>query len=104
MRYELHKGDIHVSETLEQAIAHKVTKVEERLKRYHPDAADMEIRLAHQEKVNSFDCSIQLRAFRETLHCSKSAPELRVAVDKSFDALMKELEHYRSRINKSLQS
>jgi ribosome-associated translation inhibitor RaiA len=89
---------------LEKAIARKVDKVEERLKRYHPDAADLEIRLERQEKLNSFDCAIQLRAFRETLHSRKSSPELRVAVDKSFDALMKELDHYRVRINKSLQS
>jgi len=104
LRYALHKGGLHVPEDLERVIAHKVDKVEERLKRYHPDAAGMEIRLAHQEKQNEFDCSIQLSAFRDTLHCRKSAPELRVAVDKSFDALMKELDHYRAKINKSLQS
>ncbi len=45
-----------------------------------------------------------LRAFRDTLHAGKSAPELRVAVDKSFDALMRELDHYRMKVNKSLQS
>jgi len=78
--------------------------VEERLKRYHPDAADMNIHVARLEKQNEFECSIQLKAFKETLHTKKSAPELRVAVDKSFDALMKELDHYRVKINKSLQA
>jgi hypothetical protein len=47
---------------------------------------------------------VVLKAFRETLHARKEAPELRVAVDKSFEALLREMETYRVRINKSLQS
>lgn len=104
MRYAIHKGDVHVPKAVEQAIERKVDKVAERLKRYHPDAAAMEIHLTRLEKKNEFECSLQLTAFKETLHAKKSAPELRVAVDKSFDALMKELDHYRIRVNKSLHA
>jgi ribosome-associated translation inhibitor RaiA len=104
MRYAIHKGAVHLPAALEKAIAHKVEKVEERLKRYHPDTADLQIHLERQEKQDVFACTIQLIAFKESLHAKKSAPELRVAVDKSFDALMKELDHYRVKINKSLQS
>jgi ribosome-associated translation inhibitor RaiA len=104
MRYVIHKGPLEVSESLEKAIGHKVEKVEERLKRYHPDAAELEVRLERQDKVHEFECTLQLSAFRDSLHAKKSAPELRVAVDKSFDALMKELDHYRVKVNKSLQS
>ena len=104
MRYAIHKGEVHLPAALEKAIAHKVDKVEERLKRYHPDATDLQLTVEHQEKQDAFECTIQLMAFKETLYAKKSAPELRVAVDKSFDALMKELDHYRVRINKSLQS
>jgi ribosomal subunit interface protein len=104
MRYAIHKGEVHVPKAVEQAIEHKVDKVKERLKRYHPDAAGMDIHLARLDKKNEFECSIQLTAFKETLHARKSAPELRIAVDKSFDALMKELDHYRVRINKSLHA
>ncbi|HEX7928877.1 MAG TPA: HPF/RaiA family ribosome-associated protein [bacterium] len=104
MRYDIHKGSVQLPKTLEGVIARKVKKVDERLKRYHPDAAGMEIHVAHLDKKNAFECSIQLTAFKETLHAKKSAPELRVAVDKSFDALMKALDHYRVKINKSLQA
>ncbi len=104
MRYAIHKGEVRLPAALEKVIAHKVEKVEERLKRYHPDTADLQIHLEHQEKQNEFQCTIQLMAFKDQLHAKKSAPELRVAVDKSFDALMKELDHYRVKINKSLQS
>ena len=89
---------------MEKAIQHKIDKIETRLKRYHPDAAHLEIRLDHHEKQNSYECVVRLKAFRDSLHSKKSAPELRVAVDRSFDAIMKELDHYRLKINKSLQS
>ena len=103
MRYELHNGEIHVPQSLEKAIGRKIDKIDKRLKRYHPDVADLEIRLAHMDKVNEYECKIVLRAFKETLHAGKSAPELRVAVDKSFEAMMRELDHYRVKLNKSLQ-
>jgi ribosome-associated translation inhibitor RaiA len=103
MRFELHNGEIHVPASLERAIGTKVGKIEKRLKRYHPDVANLEIRLTHVDKINEFECNLVLNAFRETLRTSKAAPELRVAVDKSFEAMMCELEHYRVRLNKSLQ-
>ena len=89
---------------LERAIQFKVEKVRTRLKRYHPDVAELEIKLTHLDKVNEYECNLVLKAFRETLCAKKGATELRVAVDKSFDALMKELDHYRIKLNKSLQS
>ena len=103
MRYQLNKNDIHVGGTLQKALDHKVEKIEERLKRYHPEVADLEIRLEHQEKVKEYECNLKLNAFKTTLLATKSAPELRVAVDKSFEAMMKELDHYRVKINKNLQ-
>ena len=104
MRYELHNGAIHVSESLQKAITHKIGKIEERLKRYHPDVADLEVRLGQQERINEYECNLVLRAFKDTLFTKKTAPELRVAVDRSFDALMRELDHYRVKLNKSLQA
>jgi ribosome-associated translation inhibitor RaiA len=92
-----------VPAALERVIGTKVGKIEKRLKHYHPDVADLEIRLAHMDKVNEYECKIVLRAFKETLHAKKAAPELRVAVDKSFEAMMRELESYRVRLNPSLQ-
>lgn len=102
MRVEIIKHDIPVDQKLEQAIQYKTGKVEERLKRYHPDAADLEIRLQHNTKNNEFACALNLKAYRDSMHTQKSAPELRAAVDKSFDALFKELEHYRHKINPTL--
>ena len=102
MRYEIMRNGIRVDETLEKAIGHKVDKVAERLKRYHPEASHLEIRLEHVEKAKEFGCSIQLKAFREAMHAAKSSPELRVAVDKSFEALLREIDHYRAKINKSI--
>ena len=103
MRYQLNKNDIHVGGTLQKAIENKVEKIKDRLKRYHPEAADLEIRLEHFEKLNEYTCNLKLKAFKETLLAKKSAPELRVAVDKSFDAILKELDQYRVKINKNLQ-
>jgi ribosome-associated translation inhibitor RaiA len=103
MRYQLHNGEIPVPAALARVIGTKAGKIEKRLKRYHPDVAELEIRLVRVEKINEFECKLVLTAFKETLHARKSAPELRVAVDKSFEAIMRELEHYRVRLNKSLQ-
>lgn len=103
MRYEISKANLDVSDSIEKAIHQKIDKVEERLKRYHPDAADLSIHLEYIDKLKSHECSINLKAFKDALHAKKSAPELRIAIDRCFDALMKELDHYRSKINKSLQ-
>ena len=100
MRTELIKNNVPVSKKLETVIQHKADKVEERLKRYHPDVADLEIRLEYN--LNEYSCALVLKAFRESMHAHKTAPEMRVAVDKSFDALFRELDQYRQKINKSL--
>ena len=103
MQFRLHPGELHVPLKLEKAIAGKVGKIEKRLKRYHPDAADLEVRLTHEEKLDAYECRLVLRAFKDTLYAAKTAPDLRVAVDRSFEAIMRELEHYRVKLNKSLQ-
>lgn len=104
MQHEIHRNNIKTSPSLEKAIQHKIEKIETRLKRYHPDTAHLEVRLGRQEKQKTYECVVRLKAFRDSLHSKKTAPELRVAVDKSFDAIMKELDQYRLKINKSLQS
>lgn len=104
MRWQLHNSNIHVPQSLEKAIGHKVEKIRTRLKRYHPDVADLEIKIDHLQKGNEFECNLVLKAFKDTLYAKKSAPELRVAVDRCFDAMLKELETYRVKLNKSLQS
>ena len=104
MRYELSKVNLELSETVNKALAHKMEKVEQRLKRYHPDVADLDIRLEYHEKQKSHECSLNLKAFKDSLHARKSAPELRSAIDLSFDALIRELDSYRNKVNKSLQA
>ena len=103
MRYELSKVNLEISESVDKALTHKMEKVEERLKRYHPEVADLDIRLEYHEKQKSHECSLNLRAFKDSLHAKKSAPELRSAIDLSFDALMRELDGYRVKVNKNLQ-
>lgn len=100
MRIAIIRNKVFVNDKLESVIQHKADKVEERLKRYHPDVADLEVRLDHQ--MNEFECKIILKAFRDSLHTHKTAPDIRIAVDRSFDALFKELDQYRQKINKSL--
>lgn len=102
MRYWLHH-DMPIRSSLEKAIDHKVEKIKKRLKRYHPEVAELEIKLGHIENRKEFECNLNLRAFRETMVAKKTAPELRVAVDKCFDAILRELDHYRIKINKSLR-
>ena len=103
MRTQLHH-EMPIQPSLEKAIENKIGKIRKRLKRYHPDVADLEIKLGHLEKGNEYECNLILKAFKGTLYAKKSAPDLRVAVDKCFDAILKELDHYRIKINKSLQS
>ncbi len=104
MRYEILKKEVTIPVSLEKAIQQKIEKINKRLKRYHPEVAHLEIRLEHREKQKEYECTLQLKAFKDSLFSRKTAPELRVAVDKSFDAILKELEHYRLKINKSLQA
>lgn len=104
MEYEIKNQGVGVDPTLEKAIQHKTDKMKERLKRFHPDVAKLDIRLDHNSKDKTFECSLHLNAMKDILHAKKSAPELRVAVDKSFEAMMKEVDHYRAKINKSNQA
>lgn len=102
MRYEISKVNLEIPESIGKAIGHKVEKVEQRLKRYHPDAAGLDIRLEYNNKLKSHECSVNLKAFKDSLHAKKSSPDLRIAIDRCFDALIRELDHYRVKINKSL--
>ena len=104
MRHELLKNEVVVSPALEKVLQTKIQKIEKRLKRYHPDAAHLEIRLKRLEKLDAFECTLNLNAFRDSLQARKSAPELRAAIDRTFEAILRELEHYRLKINKSLRS
>lgn len=104
MRYEIIKSEVHVEESLHKAIGQKADKIEKRLKRFHPETAHLEIKLFRIEKLKEFECALQLKALRNSFHSKKSAPELRVAVDKSFDAIMRELDHYKLKITKSAKS
>lgn len=104
MQFELHKNGIAVPEELERVILQKRDKIEERLKRYHPDVAELEVRLAETGRANEYECGLKLAAFKDVLTAKKSHTELRVAVDRAFEAIMKELDTYRAKINKSLSS
>lgn len=104
MRHEISRHNVEIPDTIEKALSQKIDKVEQRLKRYHPEAADLEVSLAYHEhlKDQAYECSLNLNAFREHLHARKTAADLRMAIDRSFDALLREMEQYRARINKSL--
>ncbi len=102
MRYEISKVNLEIPESIGKTIGHKVEKVEQRLKRYHPDAAGLDIRLEYTNKLKSHECSANLKAFKDSLHAKKSSPDLRIAIHRCFDALIRELDHYRVKINKSL--
>ena len=104
MRYEIHSHDVTVTPEIDKIISEKIAKLEERLKSYHPEAARLEMQLRRQEKKQILTCALTLRAYQEELHASKEATELREAVDRAFDALFKEVEHYLRRANKPQQS
>jgi ribosomal subunit interface protein len=104
MRYEIHKHDVLLTPQIEKIIEQKVAKLDTRLKTYHPEAARLELQFKREEKGDKHvDCALTLHAFHDELHAEKGAPELHEAVDRAFDALFKELDHYRARVNKSLQ-
>jgi ribosomal subunit interface protein len=104
MRYEIRSHDVTVTPQIEKIIGEKLAKLDERLKSYHPDVARLEIQIRRQEKKQILSCALTLHAYQEELHTEKEATELREALDRAFDALFKEVEHYRVRLNKSLQS
>lgn len=104
MRYEIHKHDVQLTPQIEKIIEQKIAKLDKRLETYHPDAAHLELQFKRTERGDHHvDCALTLRTFHENLHSQKEAPELHEALDRAFDALFKELEHYRTRVNKSLQ-
>ena len=104
MRFDIHSHEVTVTPQIDKIIEEKLAKLDERLKSYHPDVARLEIQIRRQEKKQILACALTLHAYREELHAEKEATELGEAVDRAFDALFKEVEHYRVRINKSLQS
>ncbi len=104
MRYDIHKHDVQITPQIEKIIGQKIAKLDKRLETYHPDAAHLELQIRHAANDRiPVQCALTLRGFHEALHVEKTATELREAVDHAFDALYKELEHYRARVNKSLQ-
>jgi ribosomal subunit interface protein len=103
MRYDIHTHDVTIGSALQKIISQKVSKLDKRIESYHSDAARLELQLRRHEKAQSVRCALTLHAYQDALHAEKDATDLRAAVDRAFDALFKELEHYRARINKSLQ-
>jgi ribosomal subunit interface protein len=103
MHFDIHSHDVVVGPQIEKVIAQKVVKLDQRMKSYHPDSARLELQLHRKEKGQSVRCGLTLHAYPEALHAEKDAGDLHEAVDRAFDALFKELEHYRGRVNKSLQ-
>ncbi len=104
MRIELHKNGLTVTEDMDSILTTKMNKVEKRLKRYHPEVADLEIRLDYFDKLSEFECSLNLKLFKDTLQAKKQGSELRTAVDRSFEVLYRELENYRVKVNKNIQA
>lgn len=104
MHFDIHKHNVILTPQIEKLIARKVAKLDKRLKTYHPDVARLELQLRrHTDRTNQqVECALTLHAFDDTLHAQKDADELREAVDHTFDAMLRELEHYRARVNKSL--
>ena len=85
--------------SLEKALAHKIEKLEVRLKRYHPEVAQLELHLEHGD-AEQIRCKIHLRIYRDSLHAHKESLEARVALDRSFEALFRELDTYRQKLSK----
>jgi ribosomal subunit interface protein len=103
MQIDIHKHDVTLTPQMDKLIEDKAAKLEKRLKTLHPDVARLEIQLHFQDRQSGHvECAITLHAFRTLLHAKKVAPELREAVDDAFDALLREVEHYRVKVNKSL--
>ncbi|HUJ76605.1 MAG TPA: HPF/RaiA family ribosome-associated protein [bacterium] len=104
MDMQLHKQGVEVDDRLEKALQRKVEKIERNLKPYHGDVSLLEVWLERDAQTTQYFCAIKLDAFKANLHARKGATQLREAVDKAFDAMMRELDHHRAKINKSLQA
>ena len=102
MRHDIRTHDVPMNPQIEDVIAQKVAKLDQRLKPYHPEPAHIEIQLHREAKTSVVRCALTLHAYKEALHAEKDAKELREAVDHAFEAMFKEIEHYRARINKSM--
>ncbi|MFO7890593.1 MAG: hypothetical protein R6V04_09670 [bacterium] len=103
MKVDIYKKNITIDQVTRSHLDQKVMNMEKRLKRYHPDACFLIIRLSKNEKKSLFLCSLELKIFNKILYAKKQHSILLSAIKQSFDALVRSLEKYRLRINKSLR-
>ena len=104
MRVEFYHHDVPLDTTLQRIIDRRIEKLEKRLKRYHPDAAHLVIRLTWEPSRELYHVTLELRVFHRDLAVKKEGHHLAPIIRSAFEALMKEFEKYRLQINKSLRA
>lgn len=103
MKVDILTNDIKLSQEAQKIIDRSVDKLAKRLKRYHPDASHLTIRFSKDGK-NDYLCTLELKVLHKTLVGKKEHPDLTNAFREAYNALIKEFEKYRLKINKSLRS
>lgn len=101
MKVDVQNPHVDLNEYVQKLISRSITRLEKRLKRYHPEACHFIVRFSRER--NLFQCGLELRAIQKRLAVKKEADDLVTAFKHAYGALIKEFEKYRLKINKSLR-
>jgi|GEM_PF-1222647 len=104
MRIEIHTDDHGLRPDVERAVERKISKLERRLQHYHPDACELRITVDRDRKNTLFKCTLDLKVPGKNLVVRKESFDQRGLVEDAFDALFREWDKYRLKVNKSLRS
>lgn len=104
MKVDILQERLQITPDVQKVIDRKVEKLEKRLKRYHPETSHLRIHISKNEKKDLYECLLELRVLNKLLAVKKSSRDLVGAFDEAYEALIKEFERYRLKINKSLRS
>ncbi|HHM24317.1 MAG TPA: sigma-70 family RNA polymerase sigma factor [Bacteroidetes bacterium] len=102
MRVEMRVDDYGIRPDVEDALERKIQKLENRLKRYDPESAELVVKIEKNPKKNIYRCMLELKVPGKTMVAKKEKHDQRVAVEEAFEALMKEFSKYRLKTNKNL--
>ncbi len=104
MKVDILQEGLQITPEVQKVIDRKIEKLEKRLKRYHPETSHLRIHISKNEKKDLYECLLELRVLHKLLAVKKSARDPVEAFDEAYEALIKEFEKYRLKVNKSLRS
>ncbi len=103
MKVDLYCPEVTLPNQVRKLFQRRVTQLERRLKRYHPDACHLVAHFTRDAKQR-YHLSLELRVLHKVLAARREGFELLQLTREAFEALVKEFEKYRLKLNKSLRA